>query len=114
MTTIREALIATRDLLSDPARWTRGAVAKRADGQIVDITDPEACRFCTVGGLNKVAGDTECLFDECYSELQKTSAAMYPSETDHGEPTDPIDVNDNIGHEAVIRMLDLTIERLPA
>jgi hypothetical protein len=114
MTTIREALIATRELLSDPMRWTRGAVAKRADGQIVDIHDPEACRFCTVGGLNKVTGNEGSLFDECYGALQVTSAAMFPSEADHGEPTDPIDVNDGRGHADVIRMFDLTIERFPA
>jgi hypothetical protein len=104
MTTVREILIATRD---------QGVNARRADGAIVDEKNPEACCFCTVGGLHKVAGPHVTLRSQCYEELRDTASKLFPRDP-RGYKLDPIDVNDDLGHDQVIQMFDATIERLPA
>ena len=46
-----------RQLISDPARWTRGELAKRKNGLPIEPSDPEAYRFCAIGALTRAASD---------------------------------------------------------
>jgi hypothetical protein len=59
------ALVAARELIADPERWTRSAPArrwktsqKREPGAWVptQATDPHASRWCAAGALCKVSG----------------------------------------------------------
>lgn len=47
-------LQATRDLLADPAHWTKGAYARDAIGGDVSPRDPKATCFCMRGALDKI------------------------------------------------------------
>jgi len=44
-----------RQLISDRAHWTQGALAKRKNGLPVEPTDPDAYRYCAVGALTRAA-----------------------------------------------------------
>lgn len=55
--TTREALIAARELIEDPERWTQEESARDADGKGVPIGSPEACQWCAMGALSKIAPD---------------------------------------------------------
>jgi hypothetical protein len=46
-----------RQLISDPARWTQGELAKRKNGLPIEPSDPDAYRFCAVGALTRAASD---------------------------------------------------------
>ena len=39
------------ELLSDPAKWTRGVLARNSDGLPVVPSSASACQFCLVGAL---------------------------------------------------------------
>lgn len=57
MTTV-EALKAARELISDPAKWTRGAYARDAEGR--ELTNPKnerAVCWCAAGAVRRFAGD---------------------------------------------------------
>ena len=43
------------ELISDEAHWTRGFVARRADGSLCASSDLRAAQFCAVGALNRAA-----------------------------------------------------------
>jgi hypothetical protein len=47
----RELILAARQLLSDPERWTRSTPARRADGSEAKPTAPDACKWCIVGAV---------------------------------------------------------------
>ena len=48
------ALKAARGLIADPARWTKGVSARNANGVAVPPISTDACRWCTVGALDRV------------------------------------------------------------
>lgn len=52
---VGEDLIAIRDLLSDPARWTQILSARRADGDYAWPRAPEAVRWCLVGAAQRMS-----------------------------------------------------------
>ena len=49
-------LAALKELLSDPDRWTQGAMARDIDGYEVRPSNPRACRFCLVGAMWRIVG----------------------------------------------------------
>ena len=51
-----ELLVKTRELLSRPHRWTRGAYARRQYGETCGPLHPDAYSFCSVGALRYVNG----------------------------------------------------------
>jgi hypothetical protein len=54
-----EILLAARNLISDPAKWSTGrhaCYAKTLDGEGVSPDDPAAVEFCMIGALRRVAG----------------------------------------------------------
>jgi hypothetical protein len=80
------------ELISDPARWTTGVMARNKDNESVDYSDPEACRWCVLGALKKVGFTTDQiwpLIDRC---VKKYGIGLVVANDDHGR-------------EAVIEML---------
>lgn len=43
-----------RELLSDASKWTQNTFARNKYNQIIALASPEACKFCLVGGLDKL------------------------------------------------------------
>ena len=98
-----QALIEARDLIKDPARWTQGAYARDADGRAVSSTSPEACQWCAMGVVAKVAGRHDFLTAMRLSEemLTRLDRAAGESPLVLGSITK---LNDHQGHEAVLKM----------
>ena len=57
-----EELKAVRELLSAPARWTRGVYARNEQGLAVDPHDPEAVCWCLYGAMIYIVGDSNKRF----------------------------------------------------
>lgn len=95
-------LIAARDLILDPKHWTTGKQARDAAGLGVSPTSYEACQWCALGALYKVAGKVPAQFDE-----EPTYIALIEA---NGQR--PITVtNDTEGHAAIIALYGRAIER---
>ncbi len=98
MTTL-EALKAARELISDPAKWTQGVLARDGEGAAVSPRSAEAVCWCAAGSLHKVlpARTKPESFDAIYSSLE----AISPN---------PVFYNDTHTHAEVMAMVDRAIE----
>jgi len=124
--TTKELLIAARALIADPEHFTQRWFAARADGSTeskegysLEINDPEATRFCSLGALYHVAGETS---EEAYEAARALKKAAWPIIRHHGDEAtvrsngkDPsVYVTDKYGHAAALAMYDAAIAALPA
>jgi hypothetical protein len=105
---MRDQLIAIKELIKDPAHWCQDALAVNHIGVPVSPTSPRAYCWCFRGAMYKVLGVTEppnnCPLEDV---LYNTSNDLYPGQG-------MIGVNDDIGHEAVMKVLDDALLRHPA
>jgi hypothetical protein len=114
---IRETLTKARALIADPTHWTEGTFARKSDGIETGWLDPEACCFCAEGAIMKACEVTfqspnrmnytayrEAMDFLQYNHVQKQA----------GLPTEMVPaINDDLGHEAVIKLFDKGIELAP-
>lgn len=56
MSEVARILNAAADLLEQPGAWTQGAFAKDKNGFATYPLWPEACCFCVLGALERIAG----------------------------------------------------------
>jgi len=101
MTTV-EILRAAREKISDPSRWTRLTYARDQLGAEVDADDKSAVCFCSMGAIYSVTSDDFCGQNRAVSLLYNAAHEISGSRS-------VVRVNDNLGHEAVVRMFDLAI-----
>ena len=85
-----ETLKAARDLISDPARWTQGALARDANGNEIDSTDNGAICWCSFGAIQvytqkKWLTDVDHYLQKVCCELFDTSAERYNDTHTHAE-----------------------------
>lgn len=102
MTTL-ETLIAARELLSDPARWTKGQWARDKDGRMAKHEGAAVC-FCAVGAIWSVVGGcaiTEAETILCDVVQSTTRFTNIPGFSDHPKTT----------HAAVLKVFDAAIAR---
>ena len=102
----RSVLVAARDLLSDPRRWTQGAMARRTDGEPVDPTSGRAEQWCAVGAINRAAFRMDLPSTERHTikalacELMQADLELAGVAKSHSV----MHVNDSFnGHEQVMR-----------
>ena len=95
--TLREAIVAMRELLADESRWTKGAYARRENGNQIDSQDPNG--WCAAGAAIKVCGVSPLLL------------AIYEAFR-AGDPAPVVVINDRSTHAEVLARLDAAIERL--
>lgn len=85
-----------RALITNPAHWTQRADARTVEGLSVHPSDPRAVCYCGIGACERIAaGNT-------LRELKYVADQIYGLSI--------VDVNDTIGHTAVLRMFDRAIE----
>lgn len=101
LTVLREA----RELISDPKRWTQNHFARDRRGEFISPIHPEAVCFCAGGALAKVDGTS---FHNSEAHSSAWEALRHASKSLFGN-SDPADVNDELGHAAVLRMFDAAI-----
>lgn len=92
-----EILKAVRDKLADPKRWSQGMAAKNAKGEPVHSGDVNAVAWCLWGALNVDSG----FADSAWHLIEVAAQDLYGK--------GPIDVNEDLGHEAVMKVLDRAI-----
>jgi len=69
--TTKDLLEKARELISDPARWTKGAVARDLNGEPIEEFSSDAVCFCSIGVVSSVANclglfnSTTHLLDRC-------------------------------------------------
>lgn len=103
MSEVKEVLIKARALIENSVNWTKGAFARTAGGAMTSPNAPEACRFCSMGAVQKITGfDTEAqihLYRAVGDRLWKGSNGV-----------GAVSMNDDYGHLCVLAMFDKAIE----
>jgi len=113
LTAIRDNLIAARDLIADPQHWCRDYFALDDKGRMCDAIEDKARQWCATGAYiwaSEEYGDDgrDGVWDGD-GFLGAAARLAY-----HGS-IGIADVNDHLGHAAVMRVYDLaiaTVERL--
>ena len=96
MSALEDAL----ELIRDPSRWCRDAYARDADGERRGPNEKDAVRWCAEGALLHV---TDVPTFELLRELDHVAFGLYGIGVSR--------VNDDLGHEAVIRCYEGAIAR---
>jgi hypothetical protein len=97
MTTV-ELLKAAKAKIADEKHWTREAWARDEGGVKIDEGHPDARQWCAVGALYLVG------------DFPKAAAARLILDQVATEGRGIFDVNDRLGHDAVMRAYDKAIE----
>jgi len=103
------SLIAAKELIKDPANWTQEAYARDARGNSVQVLDPTASCFCSVGALyraNEISGTDQAVPGRYF--LRKAAIQLKGDHPDL-DVTGPMGLNDHTDHECVMEMFDLAI-----
>jgi hypothetical protein len=92
------------EIISDESKWTRGSLARLADGTACACLDPRAVRFCAVGALNRAAG--ELIADNGFYHATEAEQAVLEANSElHGLPC----INDTDGRAVVIAMFKVAL-----
>lgn len=59
MSKTTKRLKAAKAKIADRENWVKDTFAKTADGLVVPSTDKNACKFCVIGSLSSVVGNTD-------------------------------------------------------
>jgi hypothetical protein len=131
-TTALALLVAGRDLIADPERWTVGKLARDSSGKARRPDHPEACQWCAMGGIIKnLPGDgpsadktRETVFrylDEAAGDVTRERIADKKPVIkgyipyDWEGPRSVTFLNDGPdGYESALRAYDIAIERARA
>jgi hypothetical protein len=122
-----EVLKEARELLTDPAHWTQEAPARDDTGNPVHPTAATAVCWCLEAAVGLCADPSGAVPYELLVLLDQAALDLFPNELriehvnfDTGEPEEPTSsyfanesanyVNDILGHEAALAVLDHAIE----
>lgn len=100
-------LTEARELITDRARWAIQASAVTADGKSCLPNDPDATRWCAIGAVQKIVS-REFDGDEWLNATQATQNLM-DSCAAHAYGRDAQFVNDWVGHDAILGVIDAAI-----
>lgn len=106
MTMTAQLLDEARQLIADPAHWTRGTYA-RTRGGIATLPELyDADQFCAVGAIRRVGMGrrSRTLVGQAARALGRACDEQHPAMAVHV-------VNDELGHYEVLRMYDLAITK---
>ena len=99
--TVKELLIAARARITDPATWTRKTLARDATGYPCRAHSDEAVAWCALGSLHIPDTDVKDQMN-AYDRLKIVADGMGGG---------VVYVNDVLGHDTVLQMFDLAIEK---
>lgn len=105
-----EILTRAKALISDPAKWTQGHLARHANGNPIGPNETNATCFCALGAVDHVTPRGTSTYD---ADRLLNNAAMKLC----GRSFGAVWVNDGkvqidglTPHQAVLKMFDLAIE----
>ena len=90
---MQKTAAAVLERIGDKERWCQIPVAENARGQTVSPFASSACRWCLFGAWNLEG----CVNGAAWDDLARLSDEMFGC--------GPIHVNDEIGHDAVVKLL---------
>ena len=97
---IKDELIRAKAVIEDPRNWTRGAFAVNEKGEGCSAVGDTACSFCALGAMLRVNASRNAM-----KHLVRTSETL---------PGGYVTIiNDDMGHEAVMKLFDVAIESAP-
>ena len=99
MTQLHDDLVAVRELLSDPVRWTKGVFARDSRGWPVNWGDNNAVAWCLEGACLKATNNKA---HRLWWRLEEVGAFTCTSL-----------FNDAVEHPNVLALLDRAIEATP-
>lgn len=105
---------AARELISDPARWCRGTMAKNDRGYAVGPRQPDACQWCALGALVKCTPDDSKFKGEVNTKVMANAlkvAAMFRRLV-IGVGHSLVEFNDAHTHDEVLATFDAAIVQL--
>jgi len=92
------------EIISDESRWTRGSLARLADGKPCACLNPRAVSFCALGALNRAAG--ELLADNGLHHAAEAEHEVLAANNElNGLPS----INDTDGRAVVIAMFKVAL-----
>ena len=103
----RAILTRTREILSDPDRWTQGAVAVDAKGQ--SLSSPiyrKAVSWCLMGACAKAAYDLGLIYD-----MRSVAHALRPYAPSPYEDVTRFNDSRHVTHDKVLLLIDRSLER---
>ena len=106
--TIITALVAARELISDKKRWTQCAYARNKYRKSCNPSNRSAVKFCGLGALIREV--TPDRYAEAKHFLNLAAKQIQTEDGLPGRGTTAIQINDDRGHVAVLRMYDRAIE----
>jgi hypothetical protein len=107
----KEILIKARAKIENPDNWLTGLTAMDSSGNSVFASDPKACKWCLGGAVESLIPERDPS-GVLYSGRQYLAALDRLALKHHNKSTFVL-VNDDIGHEAALKLLDLLIEETP-
>lgn len=115
---VRDLLIGVQALLVDASHWTQNANARASFGATADDVEPwddRATRWCLYGACAKVCGASGWanIADNVPEYTGAINALQYVAANKVGG-RDPLYVNDNLGHGAMLVLLGETIKHVEA
>lgn len=98
-------LKAARALIQDPKNWTIGSYCISLGGSHNDLNT--GVQFCAVGALAKATNTKLCEIETrpIVHFMENVVKVLYAGKTH------PVQVNDTLGHAAVMQMFDVAIEK---
>lgn len=101
-----QALIAAKEVISDPKNWIKGNASVDSNGVSVDSLDPSACAFCMLGAVHKVVPDKR--FFEFRQEVCNSLRESVKRKKKKGTLESIADFNDscNTTHKDVMDVFD--------
>lgn len=112
---LKAKLQEAKALISDDSRWTQGTNAVDGRGWAVHATNPNACKWCARGALQKVFGIFEDFYSTpadiraSYCAVRETLDRCALSKTNGTKAM--IGVNDDLGHSDTMEMFDCGIAK---
>lgn len=102
---ILEILESVRQLFSDPTCWHKGEWARDINGEPCSFSDPNAVSWCIQGAVmrEQQKGDKSIDFLAITDALYRVACETYG--------IGALEVNDTLGYDAVLNLLDKAIER---
>jgi hypothetical protein len=95
-----DILRAARARIEDPKNWTTGFFAKDAGGRFVASRDECAVCWCALGAL---------IAEADYVEERHSARFLFDASKSLFGEEDATVVNDDLGHEAVLKLYDAAI-----
>lgn len=94
-----DILVAAKELLSDPSRWTKGALARNENGEQISYNATTATCWCTVGAVARVAKENNQFADPVMEILTEVASPLILTE-----------YNDAAQHYEIMYMFNLAID----